>query len=264
MKSELEEFISNNRESFDTRMPDPAVLERLQQQLKGGAPKKEAPKEKAIVIPIKMVKWAAACLVLLIGGGTIFYTLQKEETVQPVAAIEKPVVSAPENTASTQPSTDAPAVREELPVQAAAVKNNTLELERENNLRKTMLFAKLNNMESPSQRLTAASQVYQLKSTDNDIVDALVKTMNTDPSTNVRLAALDALGKFHREAYVKKKLVASLSKQTDPMVQIGLIDLLTKMKQRSILNQLDKLVNDGNTMQAVKDQAYSSIFTLRS
>jgi hypothetical protein len=119
-------------------------------------------------------------------------------------------------------------------------------------------------MGSPSQRMRAAIQAYEMKDTDKEIVDALVKTMNTDPNTNVRLAALDALAKFHREPYVKKQLLGAMSKQKDPMVQIGLIELLTKMKQTSILKELDKMVKDGNTMEAVKDQAYSSIFTLRS
>jgi hypothetical protein len=259
MKSELEEFISHNRESLDTRVPSPAVLERLQQQLKQAAPKKE----KAIVIPMKMVRWAAAACIILIGGA-IFWVSQKETpSVQTAAVItEKKKAVVPENT--TPASTETATVTKEVPAQLVSKRNNTSEIEEENNLRKTMLFAKLNNMESPSQRLTAASQVNQLKEADTDIVDALVKTMTNDPSTNVRLAALDALGRFYRETYVKKKLLSSLSKQTDPMVQIGLIELLTKMKERSILKQLDKIVNDGNTMQAVKDQAYTSIFTLRS
>jgi hypothetical protein len=258
MKSELEEFISHNRESLDTRVPDPAVLERLQQQLKKTAPKKE----KAIVIPMKMARWAAAACIILIGGA-IFLVSQKETPAVQTAAVttEKKEVIIPEKPIA--PETTETAAKE-VPAHLASKRNNTSAIEEENNLRKTMLFAKLNNMESPSQRLTAASQVNQLKEKDTDIVDALVKTMTNDPSTNVRLAALDALGRFYRETYVKKKLLSSLSKQTDPMVQIGLIELLTKMKERSILKQLDKIVNDGNTMQAVKDQAYTSIFTLRS
>jgi hypothetical protein len=63
---------------------------------------------------------------------------------------------------------------------------------------------------------------------------------------------------------VKKKLVGSLKKQNDPMVQIALIELLTSMREKSILRELDKIVNDTRTIEAVKDHAYSSIFTLRS
>jgi hypothetical protein len=48
------------------------------------------------------------------------------------------------------------------------------------------------------------------------------------------------------------------------MVQVELIQVLTKMKQTSILSELEKLVKDANTNEAVKDRAYSSILTLGS
>ena len=149
------------------------------------------------------------------------------------------------------------------PVAEIASQKNTA-IDESINQRKQVLFAKLNDMGSSSERLSAAAQAYELKNTGNDIVDALVKTMNTDPSTNVRLAALEGLSKFYREAYVKKQLIASLKKQSDPMVQIELIQLLTKMKETTILNELERIVKDGNTMDAVKDHAYSSMFSLRS
>jgi HEAT repeat protein len=159
-----------------------------------------------------------------------------------------------------------PAIKEQVTEMAAIDQPSKKEAftVAEPSAQKQVLFARLNDMESTSQRLKAAAAFDQITNTDHDIVDALVKTMNTDPSTNVRLAALDALGKFSKETYVKKKLLTSLGKQTDPMVQISLIELLTRMRESSILNELDKLVNDGNTMDAVKDRAYSSIFKLRS
>ncbi len=88
--------------------------------------------------------------------------------------------------------------------------------------------------------------------------------MNNDPNTNVRLAALEAIAKFHRESYVRKQLTAALKKQKDPIVQVELIQVLTKMKQTSILGELEKLVKDVNTDKEVKDRAYASILTLGS
>jgi HEAT repeat protein len=129
---------------------------------------------------------------------------------------------------------------------------------------KHVMFAGLNNMESSASRINAASQSYKLKNTGNDIVDALVNTLNTDPNANVRLAALDGLGRFYRDDYVRKKLMASLKKQQDPLVQIALIDLLTRMRESGILSELEKIVNDENTQKAVKDCAYSGIIQLRS
>lgn len=249
MNNDLENFINSNRHAFDRRIPDPAVLERIQQQMMTGNKKKQ----ETIVLPMRMVKWAAACCILL-AGAAIFWMMEKEpaqkQTARTVA--EKPV-KVPE---TTEPVTEMAAIDQPAKKEAFTAA--------EPSAQKQVLFAKLNDMESTSQRLKAAAAFDRITNTDHDIVDALVKTMNTDPSTNVRLAALDALGKFSKETYVKKKLLAALGKQTDPMVQISLIELLTRMRESSILQELDKLVNDGNTMDAVKDRAYSSIFKLRS
>lgn len=262
MSKELENFITSNREAFDNRVPDPAVLERIQQQMQGIVVKK---KEKAILVPMRVLRLAAACFVLLAGAG-IFWLLQKDDTTQPA-------VTASVQPATVQPKTIDTQARANT-VTAAPVNDHTAstdtysdkvaEMEAAMTERKRVMFAKLNDMQSPSQRMIGAAEVQKLKNADIDIVDALANTLNNDPSTNVRLAALDALGKFHREAYVKKKLIASLKNQKDPMVQIGLIELLTKMREKTILNELDKIVNDRNAMDAVKDHAYTSIFTLKS
>jgi HEAT repeat protein len=97
---------------------------------------------------------------------------------------------------------------------------------------------------------------------DDDVVDALVKTMNEDKNTNVRLAALDALSKFHQDANVRKALISSLAKQDDPVVQIALIQLMVKMKEKGVLKDLNRIIEDNNTIKPVKDEAYSGILKL--
>lgn len=126
------------------------------------------------------------------------------------------------------------------------------------------MFAGLNNMYSPASRISAASEADQFKSAEQDVVDALATTLDSDPNTNVRLAALDGLAQFYQDKHVRKKLIASLKKQQDPLVEIALINLLTRMKESAILRQLKQMVEDDNTLKAVKDCAYSSMFSLRS
>jgi HEAT repeat protein len=87
----------------------------------------------------------------------------------------------------------------------------------------------------------------------------LVKTMNNDPNSNVRLAALEALSKYHREPYVKKQLIESMTLQKDPVVQIALIEFLSKLRNTNIKNALQKIAEDNNTDKPVKDQAYSTL-----
>lgn len=124
------------------------------------------------------------------------------------------------------------------------------------------MMAMLNNDESASQRMQGVNVAMTMAKGDNEIVKALVKTMNEDPSSNVRLAALDALSNFLDEPLVKEELIRSLSVQKDPIVQISLIQLLVKMKEKGVVNDLQKIVDDEGTIQAVKDEAYSGILRL--
>ena len=125
-----------------------------------------------------------------------------------------------------------------------------------------IMMAKLGNQESASQRMIAVSQVMEMEKPDDEIVKVLVKTMNEDANTNVRMAALDALSKFHQDPLVRKELVKALAKQKDPVVQIALIQLLVKMKEKGVVNDLQHIVDDNKTMKAVKDEAYTGLLKL--
>lgn len=148
-------------------------------------------------------------------------------------------------------------VRKDMQNQARIAK---IERELEESKREMMAF--LNNEFSPSQRMQGVTVAYEMSKPDDEIVRVLVKTLNSDPNTNVRLAALDALGKFSSEEDVRKSLIESLSTQKDPVVQIALIQLMVNMKEKSVVKQLERITKDVKTMKAVKDEAYSGIFKL--
>jgi len=135
-----------------------------------------------------------------------------------------------------------------------------LKEEVENN--KRMMLSMLENQQSASQRVMGATVAYELPKADDEIVNVLSKTLNEDPNTNVRLAALEALGKFYQQEHVRKTLVTSLTSQKDPVVQIALIRLLVQMKEKQIVNELEKITRDGQVMKAVKDEAHSGILKL--
>jgi hypothetical protein len=250
----LEKFIRNHAGEFDTRTPGPEVLSRILRQMEKG----ETGKKKGIWISMRYSRATAACLVIL-AGAAVFWITRPEQT--PV-----PAITAQTNTPATTITAPAKELPETnlLPEHVEPATGDITPAFHKADGKREIIFTGLRNMDAPSQRMIAVSKAYQLVNIDHDIIDALTKTLNSDPNTNVRLAALEALGKFHREPYVKKKLVGSLKKQNDPMVQIALIELLTNMREKSILQELNKIVNDTRTMEAVKDHAYSSIFTLKS
>lgn len=127
---------------------------------------------------------------------------------------------------------------------------------------KRMMMAMMTNSQSASQRMLGVAASYQMEKPDDEIVNALLKTMNEDPNTNVRLAALEALGKFHQQEHVRTALIASLVKQKDPVVQISLIRLMVEMKEKSVIKELDRITKDSQSIKAVKDEAYSGLLKL--
>ena len=95
-------------------------------------------------------------------------------------------------------------------------KQEILALQMEIETVRRLALAQMNNDESASQRMLGIMAVYESVQTnkpDDEIVDALVTTMNTDGNSNVRLAAIEALSKFTEEEKVRKALVQSLSAQ---------------------------------------------------
>lgn len=257
---------------MDRKTPDPAVLSRIMAQMQ---PKEEQPEEKGILIPFRVIRWAAAAVVLVTIG--ISYWASKTQVTH-IATVKPAVVNHPQlnnqvdsvkqaeapemaNTKATKRKS-ADSVDEDIAVRKQALFAKVQA--QKSNSAKQVIFAGLNDMDSPASRINAASEVYKLKNAGNDVVDALVETLNTDPSANVRLAALDGLTRFYRNNYVRKKLIASLKKQQDPLVQIAMINLLTQMRESGILAELDKIVHDENAGKAVKDCAYSGIIQLHS
>ena len=135
-------------------------------------------------------------------------------------------------------------------------------MEEEMRATKETMMAMMNNDQSASQRISGVTVAYKLEKADDEIIAVLVKTMNEDDNTNVRLAALEALGKFQSEPAVRKELIRSLSVQKDPMVQIALIQLLVTMKEKGVMKDLERMTKDKTIMKAVKDEAYSGILKL--
>jgi len=137
-----------------------------------------------------------------------------------------------------------------------------VELKQQVEENRQLMLAMLDNQQSASQRMVGVSVAYELETADDQIVQVLVKTLNEDTNSNVRLAALEALGKFSNEEVVRQSLIKSLTTQKDPVVQIALIQLLVKMKEKGVLNQLEKITKDASTMKAVKDEAHKGILKL--
>jgi HEAT repeats len=254
MSNHLEKFISNNKDAFDTALPSNDVLKKLQQNI--AMLEEKQIKKQTLFRFVQYV--AAACLIAIMGIGLYVYNQPNKSTVakslmpqkQNVKAATSSNITLVQNDRSTKiiPSTGLSVSAKNTETVAIATKYKYMN--------------QLQNMEVASKRYNAAIAIVQTKKIDKEIIKALTHCLNTDPNTNVRLAALESLSKFYKEPMVKKQLIESLQQQKDPIIKMSLIDVLTKIRANNLMETLEKIATDVNTPKLVKDQAYQSIHTL--
>jgi HEAT repeat protein len=132
-------------------------------------------------------------------------------------------------------------------------------VERERTLQ---LVSMIGNNESAGQRILGVKAAVEEEKVSREILNALIKTLNEDPNVNVRLAALEGLRRFYHDTGVRKSLIESLSKQTDPVVQIGLIHVLVEIKEKGAVKPLQKIIDEEDLIPAVKDEAQMGVLVL--
>jgi HEAT repeat protein len=106
------------------------------------------------------------------------------------------------------------------------------------------------------------NQSTSLSEANNDIIFALLSTLNSDINVNVRLASCEALYKWKDEPLVRKGLITSLGNQSDPAVQITIIHMLVEMKEKQAIPEIRKLVQSNQVLKIVKTNAEQGIARL--
>lgn len=135
-------------------------------------------------------------------------------------------------------------------------------LRNEMELTKQLVISSLQNQQSASSRLNGVNTSMVMQVSDDEVIAALVNTMNTDENTNVRLAAVSALAQFSEEDQVRSALLAALETQEDPLVMINLINLMVQLKEGRALESLKNLVEKPDVQEVVKEEAHLGIFEL--
>ncbi len=136
---------------------------------------------------------------------------------------------------------------QETQAQLAQVEQESLQL------RKTTMMSLLEN-QSASKRIQAVSYIEDFKSPDDAVVAALADRMLHDENTNVRLTAVDALGKFGTSKLVKAAFVEALGTEKDPSVQIAIIQNLVKLQEKNAVGPMKKLLEQEDTQPFVKEE----------
>jgi HEAT repeat protein len=125
-------------------------------------------------------------------------------------------------------------------------------------MQKLMMLTLVDNP-SASKRLQAVSYATEITDAGNEVIDALMTTLNEDANVNVRLAALEALMKFSEEPRVREGLVKSIVQQKSPLVQSAMVDIMLKLQEKKSVQPLRELLNTKDLNQSVKVKIERSI-----
>ncbi len=120
---------------------------------------------------------------------------------------------------------------------------------------KRMVTLALLQQPSASERLRGVGWSSRLPAPDEQVLAALLQSLDSDPNVNVRLAAAQALEKFGGSEAVKQGLVASLPRQESPLVQLELIRLLVELREKDSVPVLKALLKNTAVNPTVREGA---------
>lgn len=121
-------------------------------------------------------------------------------------------------------------------------------------IKKTLDFNQIAQT-SASERIQAVHQSAELPEANQDITQLLINTMNFDDNVNVRLAACQALMRVPDEPGVREAFIQSLKIQTDPYVQIMLIEALVSIQEKRAIDEMQRLARNQQILEAVRLKA---------
>ncbi|UII80083.1 HEAT repeat domain-containing protein [Flagellimonas sp. CMM7] len=116
-------------------------------------------------------------------------------------------------------------------------------------------------LDQPSvhKRLQAVNESAKMVEVSASVVDALFMTLNNDPNTNVRLAAVESLEGYAEDPEVRLGLVKSITGQESPLIQIALADLMVELQERGAIDPMKQLMKKSTTDKSVKQKLQESI-----
>jgi hypothetical protein len=94
---------------------------------------------------------------------------------------------------------------------------------------------------------------------DERVIDGLINSLAFDPSVNVRLNALSGLYAQADQEVVRAGVLACLRRETNPLVQVSMIDFLVAARAREASPELRRIASDERANTDVRDSARRAI-----
>lgn len=128
-------------------------------------------------------------------------------------------------------------------------------------LKETLVLSMM-QQSSPVDRIRAVNMVTEFDKANNRIIESLIKVLNTDNNDNVRLLALEALIRYTSLPEVREGLVASISNQTSPMVQLRLAEIMLALDEKRAVPEFQKVLKNANLNYYVRGKMNEAVVTL--
>lgn len=252
----FKQYIQEHKDAFENEALPPNMLGNILDKLK------ERENQAALeVTPVKKLKlnftWlAVACTLLIVGGAYLFVSQEAVDRKDPhnlSAANPSVKMQGPKNTPAIESSVQQPTVLTATTYQKqSAIKPAKIDINQ-------AIYKGLTDSTSVAARLDAIIEAGALTALNQSLKAKLCTTFNEDSNDNVRLAALEVLSKFSNDKYVQEQLMAGLSKQKDPVVQLELIKIMGNNSSPETTDKLIAMANNPFTVDAVKEQVYYAL-----
>jgi HEAT repeat protein len=124
------------------------------------------------------------------------------------------------------------------------------------------LMLELMRADGSHDRMRAATTSLELDEADPTTIHRLGRMLRRDESTNVRLAALDALQRFGDTPAARDEMLAALGENPPPAVQIQLMETLVQLGERRVLPYLRNIMKTDSLPRQLRDRAELGTFKL--
>jgi hypothetical protein len=110
-----------------------------------------------------------------------------------------------------------------------------------------------------SDRLKTVLASARLENPNDKVINELIGSLALDPSSNVRLTALEALYAHADQEIVRAGVLSCLPREQSPLVQIAMIDFLVAARERTAASTLDGISRSNTTDQEVRVAAMRAL-----
>jgi hypothetical protein len=174
---------------------------------------------------------------------------------QAVAAIALLAAGFLAGTRHDAPNATAP-VTAAAPVESSTERQIADLRQQVDSMQRVMTDSLLKAQQQPSNdRLRAVLASARLENPSDRVIDELIGSLALDPSTNVRLTALDSLYPHARLDAVRAGVLALLPREPSPLVQVAMINFLVAARDRDAMTALEKISRSDTADRSVRDAA---------